>query len=316
MAIKISGNTIIDDSRNLVANTITATTFTGNAASVTSIPDFLQVLAPTNVSPADGATDQLAQPTLQISSFQGLGTLSIHSNTQFQVSIDSQFSNTEVDVFTGANTTVVIPNILDVETEYFFRARYFVDSGCCSAFSAPTCFTTGAAIEAGVLGASTCGGFYMGTIDSVVGCYYLIMAPNATGCSRCAYRTSRAYSGVGDESTDGYGHTYDHLTSSTYPGGNWARTRTINGFSDWYLPASAELKELYNNQSFAPAGEGFEHVVSDGIYLSSTEMRICFPNGSVAVIMDPDRVDGGSGNSTCNDKLVARGVRAIRRVPF
>lgn len=313
MAIKISDNTIIDDSRNLVANTITATSFTGNGASITSIPtDFLQVLAPVNELPVNGATDVSVTPTLRISRFQptGAGT---HANTQFQISTASDFASTVADVFTGANTTVVIPTALTNDsTEHFFRARYFDNNGCCSAFSEPTSFTTENLIN--TLGESICGGFYMGTICAAGTCYYLIMAPSATGTASCQWRTNQSGSGVGQVLCDGYNATYNCLGGNldTHPAANFTATRTINGFSDWYLPARNELKQLCVNNvaGCSPAGEGF-FTNFPAPYWTSTEQStsnactVNFGAGAPA----PDAY--GNPRKTNSERL-----RAIRREPF
>jgi len=305
MAIKISGNTVIDDSRNLVANTITATTFTGNAASVT-LPDFLQVLAPVNQSPADNAELAIGTttPTLKLSGFQST-TGSSHANTQFQVSTVSDFASTVVDSFTGANTCLVVPVTLSDDTTHFFRGRYFDNNGCCSSFSTATSFCIIPASTAFIgcaLGDSVQGGFYMGTICAAGSCYYLVMAPNASGCACCIWKTTRTDSGVGAELCDGYGNTYDHLANATHPAGNWTATRSIGGFSDWYLPARDELDQLYTNCGSSPAGEGF---VSD-FYWSSTETTAL--NACIEDLQNGDILFG--------NKCSIYPVRAIRRVSF
>jgi len=304
MAIKISGNTVIDNSRNINVNTFNASSFVGDGSQLTNLnlPD--EVLKPTNTNPTDGATGESFTPTLCGSAFFSLYDKS-HANTQFQVSIDSGFSNTEVDVFANGVTELVVPSSLSANTEHFFRVRYFDEDGCCSCFSDATCFTTVALPS--TLGESTFGGFYMGTICAAGSCYYLIMAPNASGCACCQWKTVRTCSNVGPELCDGYGNTYDHLANDTHPAGNWTATRSIGGFSDWYLPALCELGQLYTNQGSSPAGEGFNQAGgSDSLYWSSTEVsqnyacRLAFINGSVSNV----------------SMLNTYRVRAIRRVPF
>lgn len=149
---------------------------------------------------------------------------------------------------------------------------------------------------------TTAGGFYMGTICAAGSCYYLIMAPNATGCAICQWKTTRTCSSVGDEKCDGYGNTYDHLDNSSHPAGNWTATRSIGGFSDWYLPAKCELFQLYTNCDCPPAGEGF----ASGNYWSSTE-----DNANVACLQKFNNglISGFNKSDTYR-------VRAIRRVSF
>lgn len=162
--------------------------------------------------------------------------------------------------------------------------------------------------EPTTLGQSCGGGFYMGTIAAAGTTYYLVVAPNATGCSCCQWKTSDSSTSGTSSRVDGYDNTYNSLTNSTHPAGNWTATRTIGGFSDWYLPAIEELILFYNNGGAAgtgdplPAGEDF----AEELYHSSTECnvgcacRLCFKNEQA-----------GRGN-----KIGTVSVRAVRRVPI
>ena len=304
MAIKISGNTVIDDSQNLCnVGTVTASCFFGDGSQLTGLPiPSEDVLKPSNLSPSNGEEDVNASCiTLLGSSYISLFGCA-HTCSCFQVSECSDFST--CNVFTceiaGACTSLTVPaGCLNFGTQHFFRLRYEDENGCCSDFSDATCFTT---ISVSTLGESVFGGFYMGTICAAGSCYYLVMAPNATGCACCQWKTTVDDSGVGNELCDGYGNTYDHLTDATHPAGNWTATRSISGFDDWYLPARLELDQLYVNKASSPAGEGF---VTQP-YWSSTEgfvnsaQRIYFGNRGVA-----NRFKTDSGR-----------VRAIRRVAF
>lgn len=155
--------------------------------------------------------------------------------------------------------------------------------------------------DPGALGNCTAGGFYMGTIFAAGSSYYLIMAPNATGCTLRQWKTTETDSGVGVDRVNGYGNTYDHLANADHPAGNWTATRSINGFSDWYLPAMDELNQLYANRACSPAGEGF---FLDR-YWSSTEY-----NATCACV----RSFSGFASETL--KEANERLRAIRRVPF
>jgi hypothetical protein len=146
------------------------------------------------------------------------------------------------------------------------------------------------------------GGYYMGTINAASCSYYLIMAPNATGCACCEFKGNKTNSGIGDEKCNGYQNTYTHMCDSTHPAGNWTRTRTIDGFSDWYLPAICELQQLYNQKSCAPAGEGF----AGSVYQSST------PEESTAVCL----INFFNGSLCVNCKDNRYRLRATRRIPF
>ena len=305
MAIKLSGNTVIDDSKNvLFANTITATSFTGSGAGITNLPLPDALLKPTNTLPADGATDVSYQSAVICGSqyFSLYGKT--HTCSCFQVSECSDFST--CNVFTceiaGAVRGQSIPSgCLSPETQHFFRVRYEDSDGCCTSFSDATCFTT-AADPFDALGNSVCGGYYMGTVCAASTCYYLIMAPNATGCANaCQYRDNTS----GSAATcfcDGYGNTYNSLANSSHPAGNWTATRSIGGFTDWYLPARCEIKTLFDNRASAPAGEGFP----PQDYWSSTDG-------------DNDNAyyqNFSSGGNLARTKTATSKVRAIRRVAF
>lgn len=157
------------------------------------------------------------------------------------------------------------------------------------------------------LGNAACGGFYIGAVNVGSQRYALIVAPNATGCACCQWKTTNtATSGTGS-CVDGRSNTYGPMDNADHPAGNWTATRTINGFSDWYLPARDELNQLYVNDGGAtntnlPAGEGF----AAGFYWSSTE-------NSATNACNQTFANGGQTN--CNKTLSLR-VRAIRREPI
>lgn len=149
------------------------------------------------------------------------------------------------------------------------------------------------------------GGFYMGTISSPAN-YYLIVAPNALGCACCLYNTNNSLdnlcSNATCNTTNGYWNTYTYLNNTNYPAGNWAATRNMNGFTDWYLPSRAELRQLYDFKGSLPTGEGF----AVGSYLSSTEVS---DFTSCAVGMTNGTCGGVAKTTNCR-------LRVVRRVPF
>jgi hypothetical protein len=107
----------------------------------------------------------------------------------------------------------------------------------------------GAASSPSTFGQAIEGGYYMGTITPSATSYYLIMAPNASGCAACQWKTSNTCSDVGNNDLDGYAITYLCLANASHPAGNWTATRSINGFSDWYLPARQEIFNIYTNKA-------------------------------------------------------------------
>jgi len=159
------------------------------------------------------------------------------------------------------------------------------------------------------MGNATSGGFYMGAITAAGTCYALIVAPNATGCACCQWKTSQTSTSGTCSDVDGYANTYPALENSTHPAGNFTATRTIGGFSDWYLPAIDELDVFYNNGAGAgtgdplPSGEDF---ATDG-YWSSTE---CSSYGAWSLTF----LNSSRSFFTCKDTTCR--VRAVRRVPI
>jgi hypothetical protein len=155
------------------------------------------------------------------------------------------------------------------------------------------------------LGQAFMGGYYIGTITSPAN-YYLIIAPNASGCACCKWRTDTTLTGNCINPTcncnNGYWNTYTYLCNDTHPAGNWTRTRSINGFSDWYLPALNELNVLYTNKGTPPAGEQF----ASNFYWSSSEhstTSACSQNFT-------------NGFIDSNPKTSYYRLRAVRRQPF
>ena len=149
------------------------------------------------------------------------------------------------------------------------------------------------------------GGYYMGTIVAASSSYFLMMAPNATGCAFCAWKTSRTCSNVGSDANarvNGFCITYECLANASHPAGNWTATRSINAFSDWYLPALCELNQLFTNRGSSPAGQAF----ASFFYWSSTEANALAPYYQ--------NMNTGSISGYYRD--VPYRIRAIRRVAF
>lgn len=152
------------------------------------------------------------------------------------------------------------------------------------------------------LGEEFGGGYYISLYNLSGSCYYLIVAPNATGCACCQMKTSQpGFTGAGC-TLDGYNNTYCSLNDPDAPAAQWAISRNIGGFDDWYVPAVCELKQVYNDKSFLPAGEGF--AVDE--HWTSTEGN----SFNTCTIEFVDGSDRGRG------KISILRVRATRRVNF
>ncbi len=163
---------------------------------------------------------------------------------------------------------------------------------------------------AGKFGSSAGGGFYIGTICAAGSCYCLILSPNATGCVACCWKTTNTCSFVGDERCNGHRNTYVCTANATHPGPNFTATRSIGGFSDWYLPAYCELNQMFDNRLCVPSGQGY----SGPRYWTSTEGANNSQNATVARM----QFGAGFGNSRYSVGKIACQciIRAVRRVAF
>jgi hypothetical protein len=107
-----------------------------------------------------------------------------------------------------------------------------------------TSFTTNLVITPGQL---VGGGYYAGDIVDGGVTYMLIVSPKASGESFLAWGDNLNSAPVATETlTNGVAAT-NATSTSTYPAALYCQNRTINGYSDWYLPARDELEILYRN---------------------------------------------------------------------
>lgn len=252
MAYKINGNVVIDDSGQGFFENLPA------------------VLTPTNVDPAEG--ELFGSPTnitLQATAFSGV--YETHFASQWQIANALSFATANIvydsgNSIPGANT-ITTDATLEVDGEYYWRVRYISNNNVFSQFSEPTSFTANIGPPDG-LGCPYLGGYFTGNVDIGGGvCYYLIVAPNATGCACCVWKTSVTATG-GTGACNGYLNTYTYLNNVSHPAGNFTATRTIGGYSDWYLASCDELLTMYSNKDSMPAGEGYGTTCA---YWSSTE---------------------------------------------
>lgn len=187
-------------------------------------------------------------PQISTSSFSVLNGSDTHESTDWEVIRTSD----SVVVFSSFNDTsnrtsiTITDDSLDPLEEYEFRARHRGVTYGTSDYGSKTA-TTVEFFAPTSIGESTFGGFYMGTICVASSCYYLIVAPNATGCACCQWKINDTNLIGLTNDFDGYDNTYNTLTSSTYPAGNFTATRTIGGFSDWYLPNYDDFNVIYSN---------------------------------------------------------------------
>ena len=321
MAIKIQGTTVIYDDETF--KTSTGTTAERPVSPITGMirfnTDFDQheiydgtlwrrvistdtVLATPTITVTGSPSSVPNDPTISTSAFTVTTGSSSHIATDWEV---RRSSNNELVFSSYSDATNLVSidvptGILLASTSYAFRAKHIGFNFVESVFGTTTATTAAAVVL--TLGQSYCGGFYIGTIWSASTCYYLIVAPNATGCAICQWKTTRtATTGTGSL-VDGYSNTYGPMNNATHPAGNWTATRTIGGFSDWYLPAKNELNQLFVNKGSVPAGEGF----SAGIHWSSTDR-----NASSACSQS-----FASGFFYCSPKTNPTRLRTVRREPI
>jgi len=298
MAIKITGTTVINDSREL-ENINNATDFVKSASFVRPPQLFI-----------DGAPDNVAtEPTLTTSEFTIFGGGSdTHASTDWEVIRTSDSTTVFSSIGDTTNlTTIDVTPALDNEEEYLFRVRHNGTSLGASEYREVV--TSVAAIPPPeTLGESYEGGFYMGVVAAAGTTYYLVVAPNGTGSTVCRWKTSQTSTSGTCSLDDGYANTYPALENSTHPAGNWTATRTIGGFSDWYMPAIDELELFYNNGGGngagdpLPAGEDFD----TGYYWSSTEYSSA--SACTLTFFNGNRSSSNKSTTYCD-------FRAVRRVP-
>lgn len=294
MTYQVQGNVVIDDSRN------------GYFENIPSIQK------PVNISPAPGE-ENIAQSGFELKASAFAGVYKTHYASEWQVANASSFATNNIVINSGnitpGSNVYTVSTTLAGNTLHYWRVRYHSNDSpnVSSSFSETSCFRT--ISPPSVLGESYGGGYYTGTINIGGGvCYYLIVAPNATGCTETNWKcTNTASPGNCRSFTDGYINTYLSITDSIHYAGNFTATRTIGGFSDWYLPAAGELFVMRTNCASMPAGEGY----CPDRYWSSTEYAPN-PNGVWTGNFSNPVPIFYVGNIA---KTNSHRVRAIRRIP-
>jgi hypothetical protein len=133
-----------------------------------------EVVTPTNVSPADLATDIGETPTLTGSTYYSLYGKT-QKSSQWQVSTDNTFATTDYDSgeVLGVGVTHAVPaSNLSVSTTYYWRVRYRDTDDTYSEYSTPTEFETAASFNNFIatptatpaIGGALEGGFHTGLI--------------------------------------------------------------------------------------------------------------------------------------------------------
>lgn len=191
-------------------------------------------------------------------------------------------------------------SLLDVRCEFRGSApdtlsEYSTCVGITAGSTISLCHYYGATYPA--RGTFFCGGYFVGCY----GGYFIVVAPNASGCACCVWGPSY---GVCNNTSfdDGYYNTRSLLYSTTYPAAYYTATRSINGYSDWYLPAINETSIYFAANTYMPTGEEFNTLVE---YWSSTEYT--------SDISYTRRMS--TGVASTQRRCRAYIVRAARRIP-
>lgn len=114
-------------------------------------------------------------------------------------------------------------------------------------FVKPTTTTTPGPTLA--IGDSYLGGYYAGLISyscNGVATHRLIVSPKAAGETTKQWKTVLTNSTGTSSVYDGWSNT-NNMNTTEHPLAQWARTQSIGGYGDWYIPSYYELEILYYN---------------------------------------------------------------------
>lgn len=106
-----------------------------------------------------------------------------------------------------------------------------------------------AAVSPPAFGSSYGGGYYTGKIVQSGSTYYVIVAPKSTGESNLKWATYSNNGLMTAARTFNDGPTASaSMNNATYfPAAYFCENLTINGYTDWYMPARDELELCYRN---------------------------------------------------------------------
>ena len=185
------------------------------------------------------------------------------------------------------------------------------------------------------------GGYYAGKIAFGGNTYYLLVSPAASGQSQQLWATTPLQTSLGLSTYDGATNTSE-LNSATFPAAQWCAGLTINGYSDWYLPALYELEICYYNlkpttdnnvttvgsNAYAVPARGSNYTTSvpgqtsvvafregnSEAFASGSGQRTWTSTNPSSTSTSARRITMDDGTQATNDKDLNYYVRAIRKV--
>lgn len=261
------------------------------------------IVTPT-VTITGGTTNVGQTPTITTSAFTVFGGTDTHTSTDWIITKVSDGSTVWQSVGNTTNkTSIVVPaNVLIAGTQYTAKARFTGAAKGSSAYGTVN-FTTATSFIPTTPGTPFGGGLYAGQITEDDGITYaIIVAPKAQGgeaSGTLAWKTTRTTTTGTDSLNNGFNNTAAMVAAgiSLHPAANFCKGLSINGYTDWYLPAKDELNLLYTNQGSLDA-------FIQSYYWSSTQYA---SNNSWDQIFT-------NGNQRTDIKTVTGYVRGVRRV--
>lgn len=261
------------------------------------------VATPALTAPANGAQLATLTPTLQATAFAMATGTDVYRSTDWEVWTGTGGTGTLAYSSYGdtVNTVqITVPSgTLQPGTTYYPRVRYNSQTSGASGWSAAISFGTTSGAAQGApsnIGDAYAGGYFAGYMLENFVRYGLVVSPRAQGqIDLSQYPLDTGGQGGATlmaalSTFDGSANTQAMVTAdpATYKAAARATALTINGYSDWYIPARDELELLF--RSFKPYSE-VNYVgayVSNGINQQVGENDYSLPAGVPYSVGAPD----------------------------
>jgi hypothetical protein len=126
----------------------------------------------------------------------------------------------------------------------------------------------------GAIGSAYEGGFYAGEISVAgngVASHYLVVIAKSSQASR-QWKNALTATPNANSDIDGPQNTADMVadgSATVYPAAHYCNNLTVNGYTDWYMPAKNELEICYYN--LKPGT--FNNVTTQGININAVPTR-------------------------------------------